>query len=419
MKKYLIAIFFLVSICRLLPQSVNERMGDIEFIKSRLPELHYDLFNKISEKEFIENLDKLKSGIDTLTDLEIILSLQQVINKIGDSHTYLNMSNYIDKENIYPLKLYWFEDGFYVIATHGKYKNILGWRLYSINGISIEEVMRRFETIIVKDNEAIIKQKLPKLIIVKDILDFLKITNDNGNTFVFSLGNDFRRIVLQTNSELPDENNTEKLLPGEMPLSLRGQNKLFWLKYLNDLNIIYVQYNSCWSREVEERFGSSQRALLLPSFEEFSDSLITLIKTIHPEKLIFDIRFNTGGSSKQGTDLINKLSEIDEINKKGKLFVIIGRNTFSSAIINAMNFKQETKALLIGEETSGSPNHYGEVKNITLPHLNIDLNYSTKYFKYSNSDVKTIQPDVRIEMSIEDFIYGRDPILEFIYNYGD
>ena len=74
-------------------------------------------------------------------------------------------------------------------------------------------------------------------------------------------------------------------------------------------------------------------------------------------------------------------------------------------------------AILIGEETSGSPNHFGEVKTLTLPNTHIQVKYSTKYFELINSDSKTIVPDVKLEPSIEDFLAGRDPILEYIYSH--
>lgn len=102
------------------------------------------------------------------------------------------------------------------------------------------------------------------------------------------------------------------------------------------------------------------------------------------------MRFNSGGSSLQGTELIKKLSELKNINQKKKLFVIIGKNTFSSAIINILDFKKYTNAIIVGEITSGKPNHFGEVKNFLLPNSRLQVNYSTKYFKEVGNDLKTI-----------------------------
>jgi C-terminal processing protease CtpA/Prc len=93
---------------------------------------------------------------------------------------------------------------------------------------------------------------------------------------------------------------------------------------------------------------------------------------------------------------------------------VIGRKTFSSAIINTINFKQYTKAILIGEETGGKPNHYGEVRNFRLPSSQLPVNYSTKYFTYTKVDLNTIKPDVSIELSFDDYKKGIDPVYEWI-----
>ncbi|MCZ4695106.1 hypothetical protein [Ancylomarina euxinus] len=93
---------------------------------------------------------------------------------------------------------------------------------------------------------------------------------------------------------------------------------------------------------------------------------------------------------------------------------MIGRKTFSSAIINAMDFKNQTEVILIGEETSGKPNHFGEIRSFDLPHSKLNVTYSTKYFKETDEDINTIVPDVRVETSFEDYMKGVDPVYEWI-----
>jgi hypothetical protein len=74
---------------------------------------------------------------------------------------------------------------------------------------------------------------------------------------------------------------------------------------------------------------------------------------------------------------INQIKANKKINKKGRLFVIIGRQTFSSAILNAISFKNNTEAIFVGEPTGGKPNHYGEIKVFTLKNSPIRVQYST------------------------------------------
>ena len=176
-----------------------------------------------------------------------------------------------------------------------------------------------------------------------------------------------------------------------------------------------IEYNKCFSKESPP--PGIKNAERLPSFNSFKNKVIQTIQQTEIDKFVFDLRLNTGGSSVQGTDLIEKLSKIKTLNQKGKLFVIIGRYTFSSAIINAMDFKKRTEAIFVGEETSGRPNHFGEVRTFDLPNSKVKVYYSTKYFKKYNLDDPTLKPDIYIEESFNDFTKGIDPVIQAILNY--
>ena len=94
--------------------------------------------------------------------------------------------------------------------------------------------------------------------------------------------------------------------------------------------------------------------------------------------------------------------------------MVTGRRTYSSAILNALQFKQETHAILIGEATGGSPNHYGEVKKFELPNSQYPIRYSTKYFKRIEEDRDTLEPDIKVGVSFEDYQTEKDVVLEKI-----
>lgn len=97
-----------------------------------------------------------------------------------------------------------------------------------------------------------------------------------------------------------------------------------------------------------------------------------------------------------------------------KLFVIIGRETFSSAIIEAARFDEETNATLVGEMTSGKPNHYGSVRNFKLPNSKISIRYSTKHINIFKNQGNSLMPDVLKEVSIDDYINKKDAVLDYI-----
>jgi C-terminal processing protease CtpA/Prc len=78
-----------------------------------------------------------------------------------------------------------------------------------------------------------------------------------------------------------------------------------------------------------------------------------------------------------------------------------------------VDFKDELHAILVGEPTGGKPNGFGEVKRATLPNSNLAVFYPVKYFRpIPDADPQSIVPDIPVNLALEDFLGGRDPVLE-------
>jgi C-terminal processing protease CtpA/Prc len=150
----------------------------------------------------------------------------------------------------------------------------------------------------------------------------------------------------------------------------------------------------------------------------FTKELLAFVNSHEVDKFIFDIRDNGGGDSKFIEPLIEGLSK-SKINRRGKLFCLIGRKTFSSAILNAAKIKRDTQAIFVGEPTSGKPCHYGQVESMKLPYSKMRVQYSTKYCGHGDMDSATLIPDIVIQLSSEDFFAGKDPVLETVLAYQE
>lgn len=104
----------------------------------------------------------------------------------------------------------------------------------------------------------------------------------------------------------------------------------------------------------------------------------------------------------------------NEINNKNKFFVIVGRNTFSAAIGDVAKWRKETNATFIGQATSGKLNHYGSFDTFKLPNSKLTVQYSTKYVKIGDDESSSFMPDKTIEISIDDYVNKKDPVLDYI-----
>lgn len=370
---------------------------DIKELKRELPRKHYKLFAGISEDEYNKRLDDLNEKVKDLSDEEIKVELSKIIASVGDGHTNLVFNSSM----VYPMQLYWFEEGMYVLNTTEDYKVALNTKVISINGKKFSEVADKIKDVISHENDAQLKKSTGSYMIMPEVLKGLKISDSDEIRMGFQ---DSRGGTLELKVK-PEDSSKLKFIAtakaDEIPLYRRNSNQNYWYQYLENDKTLFFKYNSC--REMKEK-----------SFKDFNAEMFKLIDEKKPEKLVIDLRNNGGGSSPIFDPFLQELGKREYLNDSKKLFVVLGRQTFSSAILNACDLKNKTRATFVGEPTGGKPNHFGEVKSMTLPESKITVSYSTKYFKEFKEDPDTMNPDIIINPTFKYFIDNRDGVLDYI-----
>jgi hypothetical protein len=188
-----------------------------------------------------------------------------------------------------------------------------------------------------------------------------------------------------------------------LPLYLQYASSYYQYTYLPSSKTFYIAYNKC------------ANAPNL-SFADFTNQIIDSLSSSQVDKVVIDLRNNGGGNSSVINPLLSYL-EASSFNADGKLFVLTGNRTFSSALLNAISFKQNTECRLVGGPAGGKPNSYGEVQTFALPNSGIVAQYTTKFFSEMSGDPVALFPDDPVDLTGQDFINGRDPVLEYVLNY--
>jgi len=127
-----------------------------------------------------------------------------------------------------------------------------------------------------------------------------------------------------------------------------------------------------------------------------------------------DLRNHTGGDDGLMNKFVGKICSNEKLNKKGEIFVIIGRQTMSYGVLACLSLKNYTNAIFIGEPTGGNVNGYGEIRKFTLPNSKIMVTYASKYFKDSAYYKEGFTPDIPVEQSSKDYFNGIDDAYEAI-----
>ena len=413
MKK--ISILTVGIVLSLTVYSQNEKIdwdADLDYLAKELSEKHYNFFTVKSKDDFLSGINAIKQESANLTDFQVALKTQQLIAKFGDSHTMLNFTQLLNTNQQLPINLLWTSDGLHVLHTTPENEKILGCQVLSINNVPTTTVIDSLSTLFAVDNQAMIKSRIPQIIASLQILEYFGFANTEQVELGLKTGTNQNQSYILKQSV--NQNNRVSIKPNSVAFSTKNKNQIFTDLYYPDENIYHILYNQCLGREIALLYGDKEMAENMPSFKEFEEKIFNTLTYESVQKIIFDMRYNSGGYSLQGTMFIERLAKFLKANPTIKTYVVLGRETFSSAILNTMDFKRLTNAIFVGEETAGKPNHFGDVRNFRLPTSNLSVNYSTKYFKVTDEDVNTITPDVKIEMSFLDLTKGTDPVYEWI-----
>lgn len=386
-------------------------LQDLEYLITELPLRHIDMFFQLSRLEWEEAAYRLELAIPTMTDEDILFELSKLVAGIGDAHTGLRLNNLKEdlEFNFYPITVLWFDDGLYVVMSSEEYSYALRSRVIGIGDSGIDQIYNEVSRMIPHENEAQLRNMSPWYFINAEALDYLGFSEDEHSaTFIIEneLGDTLSLDLFSVN---PDERINWTYAfdtsSGNVPLYRQHPEMYYWYTYLDETQTLYFQYNAC--------------AMMQLSFNDFADELLEFIDSHPVERFVIDMRNNSGGNSMIAENMIAEIGNRPDINKPGHLFVVIGRRTFSSAVLNAIRLRDNTNSILIGEPTGGRPNHYGEVRTLQLPNSEIEVSYSTNYFTYSEVDSPSLIPDVIVELSSDDYFKGLDPILETILSYSN
>jgi len=370
------------------PTRIEHWYQDIEYLAHTLPLLHVDAFKNQSEKTFQKSVDVLKTHVPLLKDHEIVAEIMHIVASLEDAHTscwrpLLGMKRY-------PLQLRWFEDELYVVGADTVASRALGQRLVSIGTTEIQEAAERVGVYLPNGNRWGRKENEASLLVVSDLLHASEILDDRDRGRFTFMKKDGETFTLDLTASLW----IEWRLDNPPPLYRRFPDEYFWMKHLEDTSILWIKINVC--TDVED-------------FADLTQDTMALIDHGLVDTIVVDWRGNSGGNSLMFRQMHEGLQK--RVKEKDlRLYGIIGQDTYSSAMLNALQFKRELPVTLLGEPTGDKPGDQGEVQSFVLPNSKITVQYSRRYFNLPEKDKEALMPDIFLSPSLEDCLSGRDPV---------
>lgn len=403
---YLAMIFISSTIdTTIFAQTLNSKewRNDMVFLAKNLAKVHDDPFFQLTKKEYRKLFTKLYFTIPFKNHTDISIEMAKIVAKIGDERTWIDLTQDSLKFQAYPIELYWFDDGIFVINSTQEYSSIIGQRLVAINHLPIDEIITKLSSLIPSGNEGRLKYISPKYLSIPEILEALDIIDStNQATYILEKENKLTEVQMTPTSKnkIPWIDLYNKISP---MVSLFNQNfeKNYSFQYLSDYQTMQFQYNLC------------KNDVKLP-FDEFIKNMFHEIDNHEIQKVIIDMRHNSGGNKKLLDIFFTELRKRNLHTKSDFIYVMTGRATFAEALGNVYQLRQKANAVIIGEKPGGQLNYFEDVVEFSLPNSQIQVQCSSKPLYTENPKLDTLMPDILVSITADKYFIRQDPVLKTV-----
>jgi tetratricopeptide (TPR) repeat protein len=382
---------------------------DFAHLARRVREVHWNPFRILPEADFDAGLADIAASIDEFDDVQMRLRVQRLLASLGDGHTAVASDFFAmhhgassGDARFLPIETFWYDDGVRIIAATPEHANWIGARVKRIGGMDVETVLAKAGPYVSRDNEWGARWGLMQFLTDPKSLHGLGLGRvDDGFEFeVETLDGRSSTTHLRAGgaSEMQRTPLYEALGVPPTPFE-REKAQHLWMEPFG--SALYVRIDGV--RDGHE------------SFADFTDRIFRTADENDSQALIVDLRDNLGGQGHLWQPLLHRVMA-SRFNELGRLYVLVGRKTFSAAMALAAQLDLHAAARFVGEPTGSRPNFVGETSLVRLPYAALSPSISSRNNQNgSTNDTRLwIAPHVPATPSFEMARQGRDPALEAV-----
>lgn len=433
LRSVLLVLFAFTSLSQVVRAQASAQSGkltpeqwrqDLRFFADQMARTHQNAFHTVSKEKFDAAVKRLEERIPSLAHHEIVVELIRIVALVGDGHTTVSFAARSHghgpsdtrgafKGDIYPVRFYQFKDGLYVQSAAPEYRDAVGGRVVAIGKTPIAQALASVSELVWRDNEMGIRANAPRFLTIPEVLHALKIADDLSKVnLVVEKDGKQSTIELKPTGRFQFHRGTpagwvdaRADAKAPTPLWLKNPDNRFWFEHLKDQGMLYVQFNAVQNKQDE-------------TVEAFFNKVFEYVEANQVDKLTLDLRLNGGGNNYLNLPITLGLIK-SRVNKRGKLFVIIGRETFSAAQNTVNELEKYTNAIFIGEPTAATPNHFGDARPFVLPNSQLTVQASTLWWQDMDPRDRRhwTAPEIAAELSFEDYRMNNDPAMAAILKY--
>ncbi len=408
-------------------QTAKEWCQDIDILAKIIEKYHPVPWAKISRIDFMERAETIKTKLKAWKKEKIILEVMKLVASLRDGHTNVLLSNKDDFNNWFPLRFEKFHDGLFITATDIKNSVLLGAKVLNIGKIDATSAYSRVGSIIAADSDFGVARLITSYFSNAVILKNLGIINSEKFLPLQVVLSDGKKKQISVKSakwrtsfslhyyktRVPTYNKIKKIFDDKndvLPLYLSRMIPTripYWYEYIPDKKMIYLQYNnvSNWSKKPFRDFTKE----LFKTYDEHISEI---------EKFVIDVRFNSGGNGYLLPPFVREFEVRQDSLKRGKLYIICGKDTFSAASNFIGKMQKNTSVLTVGDIAAGPLNWCSDTITFGLPSSNLRVNISTMFWQegHATDNRGYYPPDYYIPATFKDYVSCSDPVIDAIIN---
>ena len=175
------------------------------------------------------------------------------------------------------------------------------------------------------------------------------------------------------------------------------------MQWLSAERVLYVGFNNVVDGKDE-------------TLQAFGQRLAHVLTARRPAAIVIDLRRNNGGDTYLYRSLLRTLVAWDA-SQPGRIYAIIGRNTYSAAENFIVDLDRLTDVVFVGEPSGAKPSTHGNESPVVLPWSGLHAGVSAVYWQIGDARDKRlwIAPQIFVPPTAQDWLDNRDsPLLAIL-----
>ena len=393
------------------PRPATDRVagwrGDIAWLTAELRRLNAPIGEPVLTDTFTVLAARLSADVPGLDDASVTVRLMQLIASLERGHNGLFpwVPSRVGGLNQAPVSLFVFAGGdVRIVHADAPFERLIGYRVKAVGDSPVLTALSTIASVVERENDMDLLWRGPEFLTSPTVLHALGVSKSKDSLRLVLEGRGGDSLVMVPTHPFarrrPLGDNPNARAP--LPATLRIVDTPFSVQWLSAERVLYVGFNNVLDAKEE-------------TLDSFGRRVAHILDARRTSAVVIDLRRNNGGDTYLYQSLLRTLVAWDA-RGAGRIYAIIGRNTYSAAENFIVDLDRLTNVTFVGEPSGAKPSTHGNESPITLPWSGLQGALSAVYWQIGDARDKRlwIAPQLFVPPTAQDWLANRDAPLSAI-----